>query len=81
MIISDDTFMLDFFITLIGLDRLDILELDFVEIFSILLEKMGFNEELFFDLLLESESVRALTLLMLLFKTENISKRFEGRFY
>ena len=81
VIISDDTFMLDFFITLIGLDRLDILELDFVEIFSILLEKMGFNEELFFDLLLESESVRALTLLMLLFKTENISKRFQGRFY
>ena len=36
VIISDDTFMLDFFITLIGLDRLDILELDFVEIFSIL---------------------------------------------
>ena len=81
VIISDDTFMLDFFITLIGLNRLDILELDFVEIFSILLEKMGFNEELFFDLLLESESVRALTLLMLLFKTENISKRFQGRFY
>lgn len=78
VLISDDCFMLEFFTTLIGLDRLDILELDFVEVFSILLQKMGFNEELFADLLLESESVRALTVLMLLFKTENISKRFEG---
>ena len=61
---------------MIELDRQNILDADFVEILSLLLSNIGYDVDLFFNLLLESESVQMLSFLMLLFKTSNLHRRF-----
>ena len=61
---------------MVEFDRQNILDADFVEIMSLLLRNIGFDVDLFFNLLLESESVQMLSFLMLLFKTSSLQRRF-----
>ena len=71
--------MIELFSTLIGFDRKNILDLDFVEVFVELLRKINFDFELFLNLLVDSDSVKMLELFLKIYKTENIGKRF-GRY-
>lgn len=78
VLLSDDSFMIEFISTLIGLDRVNLLDADFVQIFVTLLAKVNYDVELFLNLLLESDSVRMISLLILIYKTDNIVDRFNG---